>query len=69
VSSSVIRAAEEPFDKMQLEAALLRWRMANEYLAALETEDLPAHYALRILVAQDFPLIIREIVRLRPELA
>jgi hypothetical protein len=69
VSSSAIRAANEPFDKNQLEVVLLRWRMANEYLAALETEDLPAQYALRILVAQDFPLIIREIVRLRPELA
>jgi hypothetical protein len=43
--------------------------MANEYLAALEPDDLPAQHALRILLTQDFPQIIRELVRLRPELS
>ena len=68
VPSSAIRAASEPFDKNHLEAMLLRWRMANEYLIALEADDLPAQHALRLLVAQDFPLIVRELIRLRPEL-
>jgi hypothetical protein len=67
VSSSAIRA-NEPFDKSRLEAMLLRWRMANEYLTAVETDDLPAQDALRVLLAQDFPEIIRELIRLRPEL-
>jgi hypothetical protein len=68
VSGSAIRVANEPFDKSRLEAMLLRWTMANEYIAALEPDDLPAQHALRILLTQDFPQIIRELVRLRPEL-
>lgn len=68
MSSSAIRATSGPFDKSELEAVLLRWRMANEYLTALEPDDLAAHHALRLLLTQDFPLIIRELVRLRPEL-
>jgi hypothetical protein len=67
VSSSAIRA-NEPFDKSRLEAMLLRWRMANEYLTAVEADELPAQHALRLLLTQDFPQIVRELIRLRPEL-
>jgi hypothetical protein len=68
MSTSAIRASSGPFDKAELEAVLLRWRLANEYLTALEPDDLPAHHALRTLLTQDFPQIIRELVRLKPEL-
>jgi hypothetical protein len=42
--------------------------MANEYLTAVEADELPAQHALRLLLTQDFPQIVRELIRLRPEL-
>ena len=60
--------AIEPFDFEQASETLIRWRLAQAYLANLKVGSLPGERALRILVNHDVPRMIDELFRLRPEL-
>ena len=51
-----------------LSGAVSRWKMAAEYVLFLDTELLPMGHPLRRFVGQDFPDLLQELLRLRPEL-
>ncbi|MBV9405192.1 MAG: hypothetical protein JO211_07595 [Acidobacteriaceae bacterium] len=49
---------------------VVRWKLAEEYVADLAMPGAPtAADAVKRLVSQDLPLLLREVIRLRPELA
>jgi hypothetical protein len=49
-------------------AALKRWQTAAEYVFFLDAELLPTGHALRRMVGEDVPKLLRELLRLRPDL-
>ena len=57
------------FDQDSIKEIMIRWTLAQEYLSYLDLELLPREHALRVLIKQDVPNLLREVVRLRPELA
>jgi hypothetical protein len=57
------------FDQDSIEEIMIRWTLAQEYLAQLNMSSLPGENALRVLVSQDVPSLLNEIMRLRPYLA
>jgi hypothetical protein len=48
--------------------AVSRWKVAAEYVFFLDPELLPTGHPLRRFVRQDFPDLLQELLRLRPEL-
>jgi hypothetical protein len=58
----------EPVDQDFLDGLIVRWRLAEQYVEDLDMDSLPAERALTILMQHDFPMLLNEIVRLRPEL-
>ncbi len=62
-------ATEGTFHQHSIREILARWKVANEYLSYLDIELLPTEHALRVLVRQDLPILLKEVIRLRPELA
>jgi hypothetical protein len=63
------RRSEPIFDREWLKAALTRWKISDEFVRYLDAELLPAEHPLRQVIGQDFPEVMRELVRLRPDLA
>jgi hypothetical protein len=57
------------FDQASVKEIMVRWRVADEYLSYLDVELLPREHALRVLVGQDVPSLLKEVIRLRPDLA
>jgi hypothetical protein len=57
------------FDQDSIEEIMIRWTLAQEYLTQLNMSSLPGENALRVLVRQDVPSLLNEIIRLRPYLA
>jgi hypothetical protein len=57
------------FDQGSIEEIMIRWTLAEEYLAQLNMSSLPGENALRVLVRQDVPSLLHEVIRLRPYLA
>jgi hypothetical protein len=45
-----------------------RWEVAEEYVRFLDVELLPVGHALRQVIGDDFPKMMRELTRLRPDL-
>jgi hypothetical protein len=62
-------AAIEPLDRSLLEGMMIRWKLADEHVFLMQLGELPAEHALRILIRQDVPILVGELIRLRPELA
>jgi hypothetical protein len=57
-----------PVDQDFLDALIVRWKLAERYVEDLEMDSLPAERALTSLVQHDVPMLLSEIIRLRPEL-
>lgn len=51
------------------EEVLVRWELARKKLMQVDPTLIPQQHALRILVEQDFPQVVKELKRSRPELA
>jgi hypothetical protein len=56
------------FDQEEIKRIMIRWRLAEEYLCD-PNNSLPTEHALRVLVRQDVPNLLQEVIRLRPDLA
>jgi hypothetical protein len=56
------------FDQEEMKRIMIRWRLAEEYLSDLDN-SLPSEHALRVLIRQDVPSLLKEVIRLRPDLA
>jgi hypothetical protein len=56
------------FDQEEMNRIMIRWRLAEEYLSDLDN-SLPSEHALRVLIRQDVPSLLKEVIRLRPDLA
>jgi hypothetical protein len=67
-TSTVERKSDPSFDRQWLKAAVDRWKMSEEFVRYLDAELLPAEHPLRQVIGQDFPEVMRELARLRPEL-
>jgi hypothetical protein len=57
------------FDEDSVKEILIRWTLAEEQLSKLDMDSLPSEHALRVLVKQDVPNLLSEVVRLRHCLA
>jgi hypothetical protein len=57
------------FHQDSFKEIVTRWKVADEYLSYLDIELLPREHALRVLVRQDLPTLLKEVIRLRPDLA
>jgi len=58
----------ELVDKYWFCAALKRWKTAAEYVFFLDRELLPTEHPLRQAIGEDLPKLLRELLRLRPDL-
>jgi hypothetical protein len=58
----------EPVDQDFLDGLIVSWRLAEQYVEDLKKDSLPAERALTVLMQHDFPMLLKEIMRLRPEL-
>jgi hypothetical protein len=47
---------------------IIRWRIAVEYLEESGIDSLPAEKALRFLIRHDVPTLLKELIRLHPDL-
>jgi hypothetical protein len=56
------------FDQDAVEGLIIRWRLAEQYVTDLDMDSLPSEHALLTLIRQDVPNLLKEIIRLRPEL-
>jgi hypothetical protein len=56
------------FDQEEMKRIMIRWRLAEEYLSEIDN-SLPNEHALRVLVRQDVSSLLKEVIRLRPDLA
>ena len=59
---------ELTIDQDWLSGFLLRWVLAEEYLALERTEGLPEERALEVLIKRDIPTLLSELARSRPDL-
>jgi hypothetical protein len=55
-------------DHEEIKRIIIRWRVAEDYLSDLN-DSLPKDHAIRILVGQDVPSLLKEVIHLRPDLA
>jgi hypothetical protein len=66
---SAVGTAGDSLDDSSLRAILIRWKLAEQYIldtpGTLETGKM----ALHVLLSHDVPVLIRELMRLRPDLA
>jgi hypothetical protein len=56
------------FDQDLIEGLIIRWGLAEAYVTDLKMSSLPSEHALLFLIRHDVPTLLREIIRLRPEL-
>jgi hypothetical protein len=68
-SMSAAMAVGKPLGRLDVPAMLIRWKLGVEYLEELDMNSLPSEQALRFLIRHDFPVLLKELIRLRPELA
>jgi hypothetical protein len=45
------------------------WKLADVYMTDVPLLGLASDHALRLLIRRDFPTLVRELLRLRPDLA
>jgi len=47
-----------------------KWKLANDYVADFDGPGaVKAERVLKLLICHDLPILVRELIRLRPELA
>jgi len=56
-------------DHGSLDEIMIRWKLAELHVADLSTKDLPWDHAFRLLIRRDVPTLLKELLRLRPDLA
>ncbi len=52
-------------DDDSMKKIMIRWTLAEQCLSNLDMDSLPSEHALRVLVRQDVPSLLDEVVRLR----
>ena len=60
-----VTATGATFDDDSMKEIMIRWTLADEYVSQLDMDSLPSEHALRVLVRQDVPNLLSEVVRLR----
>jgi len=55
------------FDEDSLKEIMIRWTLAADYLSELDMDSLPSEHALRVLIRQDVPNLLNEVIRSRPD--
>jgi hypothetical protein len=60
--------SETNFDREWLATAVTRWKVGAEFVFFLDRELLPTEHPLRQFLGQDFPKVVRELAKLRPNL-
>ncbi|MBV9267339.1 MAG: hypothetical protein JO061_14300 [Acidobacteriaceae bacterium] len=66
---SAVGTAGEPLDSSSLQAMLIRWKLAEQYILDPPEAGDAGKMALHVLLSHDVPVLIRELMRLCPELA
>jgi hypothetical protein len=61
-------SAAPALDHASLDEIIIRWKLAELHVADLSTKDPPWDHALRLLIRRDVPLLLQELIRLRPDL-
>jgi hypothetical protein len=61
-------SSDELIDRAWIEEMMIRWQLAELALDDIDLNASPTAPALRRLIDHDFPLLVRELIRLRPEL-
>ena len=61
-------AVGKSLNRLDLPAMMIRWKLGVDYLEEVDMDSLPGEQALRFLIRQDFPTLLKELIRLRPEL-
>jgi hypothetical protein len=61
-------ATAQSIDEEWLASLVIRWKLSEQYISEIDMDSLPEEHAIRHLVHSDFPVLIRELTRLRPEL-
>jgi hypothetical protein len=56
-------------DQPSLDEIMIRWKLAELYVADLSIRVLPWDHAVRLLIRRDVPTLLQELIRLRPDLA
>jgi hypothetical protein len=56
-------------DEDSMKEIMKRWTLAEEYLSKLDMISLPSEHPLRVLVRQDVPNLLKEVIRLQLYLA
>ncbi|MGH9584789.1 MAG: hypothetical protein ACRD4O_17850 [Bryobacteraceae bacterium] len=52
-----------------MRGVLIRWRLSEAFLSSAQLNELPEENAVRTIITRDLPVLIREVLRLRPELS
>ncbi|MDQ2775295.1 MAG: hypothetical protein M3Y57_10330 [Acidobacteriota bacterium] len=64
---SAASIASEPLDRSSLQAIMIRWELAQQYLTETARSEELGKMALHVIVSHDIPVLLRELTRLRPE--
>jgi len=59
---------ETSVDRDWFYGLIVRCKIAEEYVSFLDVELLPLEHALRQVIREDLPKVLRELARLRPDL-
>jgi hypothetical protein len=66
---SAVAIGSEPLDGSSLQAVMIRWKLAEQYLLESPESVEIGKMALHVLVSHDVPVLLRELTRLRPDLS
>ena len=66
---SAAAVASDPLDPSSLQAIMIRWKLAEQYLMETSESGELGKMALHVLVSHDLPVLLREVTRLAPELS
>ena len=67
--SDAVSPVSESIDAGWISDLVVRWKLAEDYMSDLAGPGTPtAASAVKRLISQDLPLLLREVIRLRPEL-
>jgi hypothetical protein len=61
--------AEGAIDQEWISGFLLRWIMAEQFLAFERTEGVPEERAVQVLIKRDIPILLSALAQSRPELS
>jgi len=60
--------AHESVTQDWIDGLIVRWKTADDFIARLDTKEVPQMNALRRILRRDLPALIEELTRLRPDL-